>query len=494
MTDIAKNLSEARQLQRQGRLREAEIIVREVLQQQPRHPFALDLLGMLAQQAGALDDAAGLFEAAAAASPAEPTFPWHLALVRKLQRRHAEARGLVEQALARLAQIRRDGHPQAARFAATLKTELGDFLAMDGDRDGALALFREALGEDPTRLSVWYKLAIAKRFGSVDDEDIQAMTAAAGRTDVADNERAALHFGLGKALDDCGEYERAFDHFRTANELRRGRAERDWSALEGFVAQCEQIFTKEFFDFPPCDGIDSDRPVFVVGMPRSGTTLVEQIVSSHRRAYGAGEQDALQRLLAREAGLNFGAHVEAGFATELDQARAARVASAYLDALSIGAPDEALRVTDKAPSNCYLVGFIALLFPNARIIDCRREALDNCLSMYFQPLPLSYDLAEIGRSYKLYERVMAHWDRVLPGRVLRVNYEEAVSGFESVARRIIEFIGLEWDPQCLDFHRSERAVQTMSLWQVRQPVYTRSVARSRHYAKFLGPLRAALKK
>ena len=492
MTDINKSLAEARQLQREGRLREAELAVRRALQQQPRNPVALDLLGMLAQQAGAVDDAAGLFEAAIAESPAEPTFYWHLALVRKLQRRFDDARALIERALQSLGAPQFAASPQAAKLNALLKTELGDFAAMDGERERAQALFREALSNDPARGSTWYKLAIARRFDSVDDDDIVAMKAASERAGMSVAERAAVQFALGKALDDCGEYEKAFAHFREANELRRDRARRDWTALSAYVEQCESLFTKEFFATPPCSGSASERPVFVVGMPRSGTTLVEQIISSHSQAYGAGELDALQRLLASEAGLAFGEHVDAAFAAQLDQQRAGRVTESYLEVLGAGAPQDALRITDKAPSNCYLVGFIALLFPNARIIDCRRDALDNCLSMYFQPLPLSYDLAELGKSYRLYERMMDHWDEILPQRVLRVRYEDAVDDLESIARRIVGFLGLDWDPACLDFHRSARTVQTMSLWQVRRPIYSRSVRRSRHYAAFLEPLTAAL--
>ncbi len=492
MTDINESLAAARQLHRDGRLREAELAVRQVLQQQPRNSQALDLLGMLAQQAGAVDDAAGLFEAAIAASPGEPTFHWHLALVRKLQRRYQDARKLIERSLQTVAAPEYAADPRAAKLVALLKTELGDFAAMDGQRERAEALFREALSTDPARGSTWYKLAIARRFDSAEDDDIVAMTAASQRPDLSIAERAAVNFALGKAHDDCQEYAAAFAYFHAANELRRDRTRRDWAALGEYVEQCEAQFSADLFASPPCSGSDSERPVFVVGMPRSGTTLVEQIISSHPQAYGAGELDALQRLLAGEAGLAFGEHVDAAFAGQLDQQRATRLASSYLGILGAGAPQDALRITDKAPSNCYLVGFIALLFPNARIIDCRRDALDNCLSMYFQPLPLSYDLAQLGRSYRLYERIMRHWDRVLPDRLLRVRYEDAVEDVESVARRLIDFLGLVWDPACLDFHRSARSVQTMSLWQVRRPIYSGSVGRARHYADYLAPLVAAL--
>ncbi len=492
MTDIKESLAAARQLHRDGRLREAELAVRQVLQQQPRNAPALDLLGMLAQQAGAVGDAAGLFEAAIAASPREPTFYWHLALVRKLQRRFGDARTLIERSLQILGAPEYAADPRAAKLAALLQTELGDFAAMDGQRERAEEHFRAALSADPARGSTWYKLAIARRFEAAEDDDIVAMNAAAQRSDLSVPERAALHFALGKALDDCCEYARAFAHFREANELRRDQTRRDWVALGEYVEQCEELFSTDLFASPPYAGADSERPVFIVGMPRSGTTLVEQIISSHSQAQGAGELDALQRLLSSEAGLAFGEHVDAAFAGQLDQQGAARITGSYLEILGAGAPEDALRITDKAPSNCYLVGFIALLFPNARIIDCRRDALDNCLSMYFQPLPLSYDLAQLGRSYRLYERIMRHWDRVLPDRVLRVRYEDAVEDVESVARRIVGFLGLDWDPACLDFHRSARSVQTMSLWQVRRPIYSRSVGRSRHYAEYLAPLAAAL--
>ena len=235
--------------------------------------------------------------------------------------------------------------------------------------------------------------------------------------------------------------------------------------------------------------------MFIVGMPRSGTSLVEQIIASHPRAFGAGELNDIGRM-ARE--LPVLVNTARPYPEALDRLTPDIVdtlAGRYLGALSARAPDAA-RVTDKMPFNMLWLGLIAKLFPNARVIHCRREAMDNCLSCYFQlfnqGLRFSYDLAHLGRVYRQHERLMAHWQACLPLSMLTVDYETLVADPENQTRRLIAFTGLEWDAGCLDFHRTERDVRTASVWQVRQPVYQSSVARWRAYEPWLGSLQAAL--
>jgi hypothetical protein len=246
-------------------------------------------------------------------------------------------------------------------------------------------------------------------------------------------------------------------------------------------------FTPQFFAERQSWGERSDLPVFIVGMPRSGTTLVEQIAASHRAVFGAGELPDIGRLAAS---LAQGKDLAAAEGWTADAITA--MAKAHLDHLRALGGDRR-RVIDKMPGNVFHLGLIALMFPQARVIFCRRDPRDNCLSCYFQHfskhhLLYTYDLADCGHQYLATDHLTSHWLKALPLRMLEVSYEELVADQEGQSRRLIDFLGLPWDPTCLEYYRTERTVVTASVWQVRQPIYTRSVARWRHYEQHLGPL------
>jgi len=254
-------------------------------------------------------------------------------------------------------------------------------------------------------------------------------------------------------------------------------------------------FGAEFFARTDRAGSQSELPVFIVGMPRSGTTLVEQILASHPMVHGAGELDYMRRImqtLPERLGVQ---RPIPECAANIDTALAERIAEEHLQHLREHSAS-ALRITDKTPSNFLRLGLIALLFPKARIIHCQRDPLDTCLSCYFlrfgQGQAFAYDLDDLGRYYRDCARLMEHWRRVLPSPLLEVPYEALVADQEGWSRRLIAFLGLDWDDRCLAFYRSERQVKTASVWQVRQPVYASSIGRWRRYAKHLGPLFAAL--
>lgn len=305
-----------------------------------------------------------------------------------------------------------------------------------------------------------------------------------------------LHYACAKVAEDFGEHEKALEHYIIGGKVKRETLNYNEDETREFFNAIKQTFTKELFKKRPFAGNSSDRPVFIVGMPRSGSTLVEQILSSHPDVYGAGEVKFLSRnlhlLRDRFPSLSRFPDMVGEMAPEQFEGLAAR----YLADLSAGAGD-ATRITDKLLTNYYFVGLIHLLFPNARIINTRRDPVDTCLSaftkLFKDDMPHSYDLGEIGRYHVMYAELMDHWNAVLPkGVMTTVVYEDVVKNTEKSAKDIIKFLDLPWDAKCLDFHKSERPVKTASVAQVRKPIYTTAVERWRKYGDGLQPLLEAL--
>jgi hypothetical protein len=307
----------------------------------------------------------------------------------------------------------------------------------------------------------------------------------------------ALHFALGKAYDDMKDYPRSLEHYSIGAKLKRAILKYDEADVFNFFDSIRQTFSEEYFANRPYEGLPTSLPIFIVGMPRSGSTLTEQIISSHPDVYGAGEIKLLSQCLTnlRQRYPNVPRFPQ--MATAMKTHQWASVANGYLNELT-AMSSTALRITDKLLTNYYFVGFINTLFPNAKIIHTMRNPVDTCLSAYSKlfkdDMPHSYDLAEIGRYYKKYEQLMDHWRSVLPaGTMLDVQYEDVVEDAETNARKIIEFLGLPWNDACLDFHKSARPVKTASVSQVRKPIYGSSVNRWERYGDGLKPLVDALK-
>lgn len=307
-----------------------------------------------------------------------------------------------------------------------------------------------------------------------------------------ERERVALHNGAGKILEQNGDYPGAFGHFARANEA--DKVPFDIARYRAWVDTAIATFTPEFFTAYRDQGNNSDIPVFVIGMPRSGTTLAEQIIAHHPQAAGAGELDRIWKF-----GRWLGYHEDAGkfgstFATK-SAAETTALADQYLRLLRFFAP-KASRVVDKLPHNFELLALIAILFPRSHIVHMRRNPIDTCLSCYQNRLSAlhgySRDLEILGLYYREYSRLMDHWRRVLPLEFIDLDYEKLTANFEIQARRLISFLGLEWDPACLDFHETTTSVRTFSRNQIRNPVYQTSVGRWRRYEKELRPLIVAL--
>jgi len=305
-----------------------------------------------------------------------------------------------------------------------------------------------------------------------------------------------MHYAYAKALDDVGEHARALDQYIAGGRLKRATMAYDVADSGNFFAAIQRVFSADYFARRPFAGNPSRAPVFIVGMPRSGSTLVEQIIASHPAVFGGGEVKYLsQALTATRDRFPFLSHYP-DMIGELNAAQFEQMASRYL-ADAMANAESATRITDKLPTNYYFVGLIATLFPNARIINTLRNPVDTCLStftkLFKDDVPHSYDLAELGDYYCHYLDLMDHWRQVLPaGMLTSVAYEDVVSDNEGTVRKLLEFLGLPWNAACLDFHASDRPVKTASVAQVRKPLYKTSVERWRKYGPGLDPLVAAL--
>ena len=352
----------------------------------------------------------------------------------------------------------------------------------------AAAAFDSVLADYPRSVTAWTNRADLKKFAP-GDPDIEVMKALLNSGPHPQKDRLALHFALGKALLDAGEDREAFEHFHAGNRLKRATLTFDVEATAAWMGRIAETFSEDLFKTLDKAGHPSARPIFVVGMPRSGTTLVEQILSSHPAVAAGGELSALQEMA--DAIPHY--PVDVG---RFEPVYFTRLGSAY--GLQTGPLAERRRhLTDKMPANFLHLGLIRLILPNARIIHCRRDPVDTCLSCYTKLFTaeqaFTYDLAELGRFHLAYQALMAHWRAVLPAQnFIEIDYEALVADVETETHRLLDRLGLPWDPACLRFFENAHPVTTASVNQVRQPVYQGSAGRWRRYAAHLEPLLKSL--
>jgi tetratricopeptide (TPR) repeat protein len=469
--DALHNLGAA--LARLGRYEEAEAHFRKVISRRPNHAEAHVNLGIALLPRGRFQDAENSFRRALSLKATDLAARSNLGQALLLMGRLDSARIEFEKVL-----------KVAPRHADALYG-MGMIARAHGRFDDAEAMLQRALVANPQMARAWSALASLRRMNSSDVVWLKrAQQTAASLTAVHDE--AEVRFAIGKYFDDLGNYEKAFDSYKRANELLKTlAAEYDNGVHARFVDDMTRVYTPEKISHAKIGSSTSDKPIFVVGMPRSGTSLVEQILASHPAVAGAGElpfwNDVVRR---REAQVR-----REILGTQLRQ----KVAEDYLRTLQHQCPD-AQYVVDKTPLNSDYLGVIHSVFPNARIIYMRRDPIDTCLSCYFQHFALtlnfSLDLSDLAHYYAEHARLISHWRKVLPpGTILDVPYEELVANQEVWTRKILDFLGLAWDERCLQFHTTQRAVVTSSYWQVRQPLYRGSVQRWRKYSKFIGPLR-----
>lgn len=381
--------------------------------------------------------------------------------------------------------------------SAEAQYNLGTVHAEEGDFEAAKEAYGSALRLDPESTQPYPNLAAITRFkgGEALIAEMQGKLRGGVPADIN------LHFALGKAYDDLGDYDVSFEHYLQGNKLGRRHISYSTDSQWEFCRSVMRHFDRDTVAELARAGLDSELPVFIVGMPRSGTSLVEQILASHPQVYGAGELTILQRELMAALGasnLKDLVHMDVSRFTSMPPTQRQAVAKKTLAAIQQLAP-QATRVTDKMPQNFLLLGLLHAFFPAAKIVHCRRNPLDTCISCFMvlfgEGQEFSYDLSELGEYYGMYSALMRHWEQVLPaGSLLTVDYEEVVGDIRRSAARLLDHCGLPWDEACVSFHENKRPVQTASVYQVRQPLYKSSVGRWQRFAKHLGPLYDSLEK
>ncbi|MDJ0711086.1 MAG: sulfotransferase [Woeseiaceae bacterium] len=500
-------------LQRMGNVQEAEKIYRDVLLRDPDNVDAMRLLAGVAMRAKQWGDAQTLLDRALEIAPDFYQGWMDLGLAKqeqddiegavaaykraiRLDKHNASGYGAAATAYALAGQ-----HEEALEyFGKALEQEpahagamagIGHVLKTVGQQEEAIATYRKCLEQNPGHGETWWSLANLKTFRFT-DEEVDVMLAQVDSGRLPDEPLANFEFALGKAFEDRDDYDRAFEFYNRGNSNRRQRERYDPVQTADSHDEFIRIFNKDFVAQHGNGGDNSNAPIFIVGLPRSGSTLIEQILASHPDVEGTHELPDLGRV-ARSIGLSRSDRkAYPGAVVELGDDDFARLGADYLERTQRHRPEGLPHFTDKLPNNYVHVGLLHLILPNAKIIDAKRHPLDSCLGSFKQLFargqPFTYDQFELGEFYLEYRRLMEHWNEVLPGKVLAVQYEHVVEDLETEVRRILDYCELPWDDACLRFWETDRAVKTASSEQVRTPIYSSAKHRWRNYEKHLGPL------
>ena len=472
-------------LMNQGKPDEAVACDRRALELKPDDAQAHSSLGVALQAQGKLDEAVACYRRALQLKPDYAQAHANLGLALQAQGQLDEAVACYRRAL--------ELQPDFAEAHANLGSALEEI----GNLQGAEDSFRAALRRNSRFAFAHHKLAQLLG-GKLPERDLAVQRRLLDEVELTDAERLLLHFGLAQVLDARGEYAEAARHLERGNALelserRKGGQAYDPKDHEFLVTRMIGACTPDFFARVRGFGLQSEIPVFVVGLPRSGTTLIEQILASHSQVFGAGEITLTGETMAALGGQ--GADLSDGL-RRLDLPTARRLASRHLDGLR-ALNRAALRIVDKMPENYLSLGPLASLFPRAKLIHCRRDLRDvavSCWMTRFETIRWANDQQHIASRFHEYQRMMEHWRKVLPVPVLEVDYEETVADLEGVARKLVAWCGLAWEPTCLEFHQANRPVRTASAVQVRRPVFRTSVGRWRHYEPALASLFARLER
>ena len=498
---------------------EAETLLRAHLKQAPTDVAAIRMLAEVAARLGRDDDAELLLARCLELAPGFHAARQNHALVLNRCNRQVEALAEIEALLGI-----EPANPAYRNLKAVILCRIGDYapaieiydallaeyprhakiwmsyghaLKTAGLQEQAIGAYRSSIALDPGFGDAYWSLANLKTFRFSADE-LQVMRLQLDRADLGTEHRQHFEFAIGKALEDAGDYSGSFQHYLRGNALRRATVPYSADDTSARVQRAKQVYTRDFFAQRAASGSDASDPIFIVGLPRAGSTLIEQILSSHSAVEGTMELPeiiSLTRTLRRQ--------VEPGqtktyhdVLAKLDATQLRELGERYLERTRIHRKSGAPLFIDKMPNNFLHIGLIHLALPNAKIIDARRHPLACCFSGFKQHFALgqtfTYDLQDLGRYYRDYVELMAHFDDVLPGRIHRVIYEEMVADTEAEVRRLLTYCGLPFEEQCLRFFENTRPVRTASSEQVRQPIYRDGVDHWRHYERWLTPLKTAL--
>jgi len=501
-----------------GDLAAAENIVRPFLLRHGNHIEAMRLLARIAFKRDVLDDAELLLEAVLQLAPDYRAARHDYARVLMDRHKYARARQQIEQLLALEPTNRQyrtlyatscvglGEHDRAIALyrellregpeAADIQLSVAHSLKTQGRRQEAIDAYRTAAATRPNYGDAYWSLANLKTY-RFEDAELERMLAGEAATDTPSVDRYQLCFALGKALEDRGHYAGSWLHYQRGNALKRAESRYRPETIETNTRRQIEICTREFFASRHGFGASSAEPIFVVGLPRSGSTLLEQILASHSSVEGTQELADIPRIVlelqGREPDLDNPRYP--GVLEQLPPAELRRLGEKYLADTQVyrtGKP----RFIDKMPNNFRHVGLMHLMLPNARIIDARREPMACCFGnlkqLFASGQEFTYSIEDIARYYRSYLELMQHWDQVLPGRVLRIWHEDVVEDLAGNVRRILDFCGLEFEPACVEFHKTERSVRTASSEQVRQPIFREGLDQWKNFEPWLGSLREAL--
>ena len=516
LESLPPNLAASWDLLHEGKLHKAEQLCRQFMQKNPQHIDGMRILAEIAVRNGVLEDAEFLLESAVAfdASHRQARIDYVQVLSKRqrFQKAVDEAKALMEQA---------PDSPQLQSLYAIQCMQLGDYetaltlfdkilervphdpvtnvskghaLKTGGRSDDAVAAYRAALDSQPFYCDAWYSLANLKVY-RFDDAELAAMEALENNPHLGGQDRVYLQFALGKAYEDRKDYAQSFTHYAKGNAIKKAqlqyRAEGTTKECDEQIAACTpEIFARE-------TGCQAPDPIFILGLPRAGSTLLEQILSSHSMVDGTLElpnvlsiSGKLRRLGQRQGNQKYPFNL-----ADLSAEQLTTLGEEYIRDTQIhrqGAPF----FIDKMPNNFRHIGLIKLMLPNAKIIDARRDPMSCCFSgfkqLFAEGQMFSYDLEDIGQYYLDYVRLMDHWDAALPGFVLKVQHEDVVADLETQVRRMLDFCNLPFEESCLEFHKTERNVRTPSSEQVRQPIFSTALEQWKHYEPWLGPLKTTL--
>lgn len=470
---------------RQGRKGEALTALKKAVELMPEDAEVHNNLGNALRDQYLLSEAEACYRRALLLQPTFVEAHYNLGYVFKEQKRIDDAELQYRRAL----ELNPDYAPA--------HNNLGNLLKEQGCLDEARASLEAAIAIQPNLMESHCNLSSLKTYRESDPHPDLLEGFKSKIVSMPMEARIRYWFVLGKMREDLGRYDESFEAYKEGNQLQHALLPLNEPAEDAVLERMMAVFSKEFFEQRDRPSGNGKAPIFIVGMPRSGTSLLEQILASYPGIYGAGELSHINEIIM--AAMPNGAFEQFPDAVpDLAADDFERLGQQYSDRVAQLAPD-AMHITDKMPANYYFVGMIYLMFPNAKIIHAMRDPMDSCFSCYsrlftMKNLPFSYDLGAVGRNYVRYIRLMQHWHAVLPpGSILHLRYEGMVSDTESQARRLLEYLGLPWDEQCLTFHENKRRVKTASAAQVRKPIYKTSLARWERYERHLGELFAIVK-
>ena len=465
----------------QGDHVKAAKLIERALDRVPHHTIFHNNLGNILLDAGESEAAINHYRQAIRAEPAYVDAHFNLGIGHERQGQTQEAIASYRQTLVLNPEYIEARH------------NLGSALESLGLIEDALIEYRKVIAISPDYARAYFRIAYATP-DRVSETERQAMEHLLAKLDPSSDAAIHLNFGLGRAYADIGRPEDAFIQWEQGNKAKRATYIYDVANSTQLHQRIASEFTSGIFRTHARQGHEDDAPIFVVGMPRSGTTLVEQILSSHPRVSGAGELPIMRNVVLGISGQPAGRAYPESIGG-LSEGSIHSAALEYLRALR-ARDASAPHIVDKMPGNFLYIGMIKLLLPNARIVHCVRDPIATCFSCFTQlfnaPQRFAYDLTELGTYHSSYRRLMSHWHRVLPGEIFDIRYEDLVEAQEATTRRLLEFCGLDWNDSCLTFHETQRSVRTSSAEQVRRPLYKSSVMGWRRYKEYLAPLLEAL--